>query len=317
VLRALTIFVRALSVSLIAAALAPAARAASTEWWVLAARLDSGDQLIVELTLTDVGPGERNAAAIGNWVAKDGALTPFSRAKLGGDWTPSADGKRIDLGKFVFDRSKPEAQLRVEKGSLRIALDFPLAAAPLATRKLAAGKWTQELWVSGAPVRASLWKKGMVAARTSAGRVALSRRLIEGPEARLAQRRLEAFTLAAAPLYVVEVANGRRAERWVVACDASGKLLAQDSVALASSERLSAVSPKLVLAGAAVGGVVHAGERVASYDPLANLPAPIRFVLGLRLQSVWMASPFALDVREGARTARREGTAIASYTFYQ
>jgi hypothetical protein len=308
---------RGLSVWLVAAALASAAQAASTEWWVLAARLDSGDQLIVEFTLTDVGPGERNAAAIGSWVAKDGTLTPFSRAKLEGDWTPSPDGKRIDLGKFVFDRSKPEAQLRVEKGSLRIALDFPLAAAPIARRKLAAGKWTQELWVASAPVQASLWKRGMTAARTSAGRVALSRRLIEGPEARLAQRRLEVFTLAAAPLYVVEVASGTRVERWLVACSASGMPIGQDFAALASNEKPSAVPPKLVIAGPAARGVVHAGERIAVYNPLEDLPAAIRFLLGLRLQSVWMASPFALDVREGERTARREGTAIASYTFYQ
>lgn len=316
-LRAVTTLQRALSVWLVAAALASSAQAASTEWWVLAARLDSGDQLIVEFTLTDVGPGERNAAAIGNWVAKDGTLTPFSRAKLEGDWTPSADGKRIDLGKFVFDRSKPEAQLRVEKGSLRIVLDFPIAPGPIATRKLAGGKWTQELWVASAPARASLWKRGMTETRTSAGRVALSRRVIDGPEARLAQRRLEVFTLDAAPLYLVEVASGARAERWLVACSASGKLLAQDSVDLAPREKLSAVSPKLALAGPAARGVVHAGERIALYDPLADVPAPIRFLLGLRLQSVWMASPFALDVREGERSARREGTAIASYTFYQ
>ncbi|MFI5321741.1 MAG: hypothetical protein ACHQ6V_19365, partial [Myxococcota bacterium] len=63
--------------------------------------------------------------------------------------------------------------------------------------------------------------------------------------------------------------------------------------------------------------VLSAGAPLASYDPLADLPAPIRFVLGLRLRSAWMASPFAIDVREGARAARREGTAIASYTFYQ
>jgi hypothetical protein len=296
---------------------ASASGAAPTEWWVLAARLDSGDQVIVEFTLTDVGPGERNAAAIGNWIAKDGALTPFSRAKLGGDWTASPDGKRIDLGKFVFDRTQPAAQLRVEKGSLRIALDFPLPAAPLAKRSLASGKWTQELWVAGARVQASLWKKGMTSPLVSAGRVALSRRSIQGPEAKLAQRRLEAFSLGAEPLYVLEVANGKRAERWVVACDAHGRPLAQDFAPLAPSDELGAVARRLTLAGPAVSGSLRAGARLAAYDPLAGLPAPIRFLLGLNLQSVWMASPFAVDVREGARAERREGTAIASYTFYQ
>jgi hypothetical protein len=298
-------------------ALACAARAEPTEWWVLAARLDSGDQVVAEFTLTDLGPGERNAAAIGSWVERGGVATPFSRAKLGGDWTPSPDGRRIDLGKFVFDRTRPQAQLRIEKGSLRIVLDFPLADAPLATRKLAGGRWTQQLWTGGAPARASLWRRGMAAPRVAAGRVALSRRMIDGAESKLAQRRNETFALEAAPLYVAEIASRGRAERWVVACDANGKPLAQDYGAVATREPLIAVSPRVTLAGSAVRGALTAGARLAAYDPLANLPAAIRFLLGLRLQSVWMASPFALDVREGARSAHREGIAIASYTFYQ
>jgi hypothetical protein len=298
-------------------AAAAAAHAAPTEWWLLAARLDSGEQVFVEFTLTDIGPGERNAAAIGNWLAPDGALTPFSRAKLGGAWTPSPDGKRIDLGKFVFDRTQPRAQLRVEKKSLQLTLDFPLAAAPLATHTLAGGKWTQELWAAGAPLNASFWKRGMAAPLAGKGRVALSRRKIEGPESKLAQRRLEAFSLGAAPIYVLEVAKGKRAERWVVAFDAHGKLLAQESATQVPNEKLGAPAARLALAGPLAPGVLSAGAPLASYDPLADLPAPIRFVLGLRLRSAWMASPFAIDVREGARAARREGTAIASYTFYQ
>ena len=291
---------------------APAANAAPTEWWVLAAQLDSGDRVLVELTLTDIGPGERNAAAIGEWIAADGAHTSFSRAKLGGDWTPSADGRRIDLGKFVFDRSAARAQLRVEKGSLRIALEFPLAAAPLATKRIAGGKWTQELWIAAAPVDASLWKRGMAAPLRTKGRVGLSRRAIEGPEAKLAARRLEAFTLGPAPLYVLELAKGKSAERWVVAFDAKGKLVAQDAGAVASKEALGAPAPQLSLAGPGATGALLAGTRLASYDPLANLPAPIRFLLGLRLKSTWMASPYDVSVS----AARRKGTAIASYTFY-
>jgi hypothetical protein len=293
-------------------AFAGAAFAAPTEWWVLAAQLDTGDRVLVEFTLTDVGPGERNAAAIGEWVAPDGALTPFSRAKLGGDWAASPDGRRIDLGKFVFDRSTAPAQVRVEKGSLRIALEFPLAAEPLATKRLAGGKWAQELWIASAPASASLWKRGMAEPLRTQGRVGLSRREIEGPEAKLAARRLEAFTLGAAPVYVLELANGKGAERWVVALDANGKLAAQDAVAAPNAGALGAPAPQLALTGPGATGTLLAGTRLASYDPLANLPAPIRFLLGLRLKSTWMASPY--DVSVGS--ARRKGTAIASYTFY-
>lgn len=291
---------------------AAAAHANTTEWWVLAAQLDSGDRVLVEFTLTDVGPGERNAAAIGNWVQPGGALVPFSRAKLGGDYRESADGRRIDLEKFVFDRSAARAQLRVEKGSLKIALDFPLAAQPLASRKLAAGKWEQQLWAASAEVDASLWKKGMPQPLRTKGRLGLSRRLITGGEAKLAQRRLEAFTLDRDALYVVELAKGGRAERWTVALGADGKLAGQDYAAGATADALGTPAPKLALPGPLATGALAAGTRLAAYDPLADLPAPIRFVMGLRLRSAWMASPLEASVRGQAR----KRSAIASYTFY-
>ena len=306
---------RALTLAALALA-STMARAADTEWWVLAAQLDSGDRVLVEFTLTNLGPGERNAAAIGRWLAKDGGAAEFSRAKLDGDWTPSADGRRIDLGKFVFDRTRPGAQLRVEKASLRIALDFPLAAAPLATRKLAGGKWTQELWAASAPVEATLWKKGLSAPIRSAGRVGLSRRLIQGSESKLAQRRLELFTLGAQPVYALELAHGARAERWVVALSPSGGVIAQDAPLVEPRGALSAPSP-LALAGPAVSGSVSGGTRLAAYDPLADVPALIRMALGLRLQSQWLAAPFALERRSGETRAPLSGTAIASYTFYK
>jgi hypothetical protein len=291
---------------------ASAARAAPTEWWVLAAQLESGDRVLVELTLTDVGPGERNAAAVGNWVRSDGTLVPFSRAKLGGDWNESADGRRIDLQKFVFDRSAERTRLRVEKKSLKLALDFSLPAQPLASRRLAGGKWTQELWAPAAEVTASLWREGMAQPLRTKGRVGLSRRLITGPEAKLASRRLEAFTLDREPLYVVEVAKGASAERWTLAFDARGKLAAQDFAPATIAEKLSSPSPRLALPGPAVTGTLTSGARLAAYDPLAGLPAPIRFVLGLRLRSAWMASPLEATVRGQTH----ERAAIASYTFY-
>jgi len=67
---------RAILASLITLA-ASGTFAAPTEWWLFAAELDSGDRVLVEFTLTDVGPGERNAAAIGRWVQQDGAVVAF------------------------------------------------------------------------------------------------------------------------------------------------------------------------------------------------------------------------------------------------
>ena len=101
-----------------------------------------------------------------------------------------------------------------------------------------------------------------------------------------------------------------------MALDAKGTVAGAEFGASALKEKLSAVSPKLVLDGSVANGALLGGKQLSSYDPLAELPGLIRFALGLRLRSAWTASPFDVSVRTGARSQRRQGTAIASYTFY-
>ncbi len=306
-------------VLLLAAGAASAAQAAPTEWWVIAARFDSGESLVFELTLTDQGPGERNAAAVGHWVAADGKLTPFRRAMRGGSWKNGANGRRIDLEKLIFDRSGERAQLRVEKKSLRIALDFPLAAQPLARRDLSGGAWTQELWTSGAPAEVSFWQRGLAEPLRARGLVAVSHRSVRGGESKLAARRLEAFSLAnETRLYVVELASAKRSERWVVV-DQGGQLLADAIEVAPPLPALASVPERIELPGAGpVRGELRAGREIVAYDPLAELPGPVRWVvsLAIRLRSAWMASPYDVTLSGAPKALRLRGTAIASYTFY-
>lgn len=302
---------------LASALLAPrAALAAPTEWWLLCARFDSGDALLFEITVTDAGPGDQNAAAVGQWWAPDGSLTPFYKAKREGKWQGSADGRVIDLEKAVFDRSGPRATLTARKKFIRISLDFPLAAQPLASHELAGGKWSQELWASGAPVSATLWREGRSEVRTR-GLVSLSHREISGQEAALAKRRLEAFSLGrGAQLYVAELAGAKRSERWVLALDAQGRVIAEALESGVTQGSLGAAPTRLALAAKGATGKLLAGRQLAAYDPLAELPGPVRFLLGLRLRSAWMASPFDVSVQAGGQPLRLQGTALASYTFY-
>lgn len=305
-----------LVVAVLAFGAASRARSGPTECWLLLARLDSGDALLFEITITDAGPGERNAAVIGRWATADGKLISFQKAKLGGEWSSGPGGRLIDLEKFQLDRRGPRARLSARKKAIRVELEFPLGAAPLAARELAGGKWTQELWASAVAVTATLWAEGRAEVKTR-GRVALSHRLIDGPEAKHAMRRGEAFSLdSGASLYVAEIAAAKRRERWLVARDARGRVIADVLETGGAQPGLRAAPAELVLATASARGKLLAGEQLAAYDPLAELPAAIRFVLGLRLRSAWMSSPFDFRVGDGAAALALRGTALASYTFY-
>jgi hypothetical protein len=300
----------------IALGLGAPARAAPTEGWLVLARLDSGDQLLFELTITDAGPGERNAAVIGRWKTHDGKTISFDKAKLGGEWTQSADGRRLDLEKFQLDRSAPLATLRAQKRSIRVAFDFALPAEPVAARAFAGGAWQQELWASTTPVSATLWAEGRSETKTR-GRLALTHRVVAGREGDHTQRRGELFSLGtSASVYVAEFASARGGERWVVARDASGRVIGDAVERTAAEPAPGSLPARSTLATSSVSGTLLAGTRLEAYDPLAELPAAIRFLVGLRLHSTWMSSPFDLQIRSAAGSEPLRGEALASYTFY-
>ncbi len=297
-------------------AAASAAGAAPTEWWVVCGRFEGGHTLALELTITDVGPGERNAAAVGSWIAPNGVVTPFRKARASGGWQSA--GTRLTLDDIVFDRASPRATLRADKRRIHLELGFPLGAQPIARHDFAGGAWHQELWASAAPAHASVRLEGTAAPLELSGVVAMSHRSIAGAESELALRRFEAFSLASRTrLYVAEVASARRSERWTLA-ERDGAIFSESFERSPAAPVGKGVPARIELAGERARGRFEAGRELVAYDPLAELPGPVRFLvsLAIRLRSAWMASPFDVTVRGASSGLRLRGTAIASYTFY-
>jgi hypothetical protein len=248
-------------------------------------------------------------------VAPSGQVTPFRKARVSRDWERA--GSKLTIGDIALDRATPRASFSAQKKRIRLELDFALGAHPIATREFAGGAWRQELWASGAPAHAKISLEGGPYQDIS-GVVALSHRVISGGESELAVRRLEVFSLAPGTrLYLAEVSSARRSERWTLA-ERDGVFFGESFEQLPGVPRGRGVPARLELAGERARGHVDAGRELVAYDPLAELPGPVRFLvsLAIRLRSAWMASPFDVTVRGASSGLRLRGTGIASYTFY-
>jgi len=79
----------------------PAARLLSSEsaseHWEFTARFDSGHYFFAEFLITNIGPGERNAAAIGYIIDPGGTPHRFTNGRRNGHWNLSPDHLSLHL----------------------------------------------------------------------------------------------------------------------------------------------------------------------------------------------------------------------------
>jgi hypothetical protein len=285
----------------------------AAEFWALTARFDSGHHLFVELTLTNVGVGDRNAAVIGHLVAPDGSVRSFRKAKREGAWRLSDDGTRIEIGKITFDRGCPVEHLEVVRDDLSVQLAFRPGGPSLASGLLPGGDRGFELIESAGLAEGTLWTADMPQPVSVEGRVALTHRWVDTLESRLVLRRLEFFSLdGQAALYLTEARTPEGGvRRWLVV-EAGGGIPRQsdafevtpdwggvDAEGFAQLDRLQ-------LNGSGLSGHLDVSSPLVRYDPLRELPAPLRLALSLsmRWRTAFSPAPFELRIEEEGGVAR-------------
>ncbi len=106
----------------------PAARLLSqesaSEHWEVTARFSSGHLLFVEFLITNLGWGDRSAAAIGHVIAPDGTIAPFRNGRREGRWQLSADRLRLEVGGSTLDLHGPQYRVLIHKKEVRADLRF-------------------------------------------------------------------------------------------------------------------------------------------------------------------------------------------------
>jgi hypothetical protein len=303
----------------------------ASEHWEFTARFDSGHLLFVEFLITNIGLGERNAAAVWHLVTPEGKTRRTTNGRSEGKWTLSADRLRMEVGSSVLDLHAPAYQLRVNKKNMRIDLQFRPDAQVVWSENAVPSGYALDLLAAAVPVEGTVWAKGMGNPLTVKGTVAATHSWMNEAGSSLIRRRVEFFSLQEQnPFYGVDFTapNGGRA-RWVVvkpngskAYDSGKVEWILDGRAKEPRERGYEVPATMRVKNAQLEGEAQLERVLLRTDPFVDIPRSFRFVvslaLDLRPRRVWALSPYELSFSPATKKQsplELQGAGVTAVTF--
>jgi hypothetical protein len=305
----------------------------ASEHWEFTAQFDSGYLLFAEFLITNIGLGDRNAAASGHIVAPDGNTYRFTNGRRESYWTLSSDRLRIEIGASVLDLHDPAYQIQVNKRSVRVNLRFRPDGPAVWSEAFSPPGYALDLLAAAVPVEGTLWVKGMTEPVTVRGTLAATHSWMNEAGSSLVLRRIEFFALQENfPLYSVDLTTPKGSRiQWMVVKQQGKREYESRTFKLS----LDGQTKEPRDPGYEVPGTFHVKstemeeqvqlERVlVRNDPLIDLPQPFRFLvalaLDLRPRRVWALSPFEVFSPTDPPPAehaplRVRGTGVTAVTF--
>jgi hypothetical protein len=303
----------------------------ASEHWEFTARFDSGHLLFVEFLITNIGLGERNAAAAWHLVTPEGNTRRTTNGRSEDRWTLSSDRLRIEIGSSLLDLHMPAYRLQVDKKSIRINLQFRPDAQAVWSESAAPSGYALDLLAAAAPIAGTVWVRGMGAPLSVKGTVGATHSWMNEAGSSLIRRRVEFFSLQEQhPFYGVDFTtpNGGRV-RWVAvkpngskAYDSSKVEWTLDGRAKGPRERGYEVPAAIRVKNAQLEGKARLERVLLRTDPFVDIPRSFRFVvslaLDLRPRRVWALSPYELSFSPAAEKQsplQLQGAGVTAVTF--
>jgi hypothetical protein len=305
----------------------------SSEHWEFTARFDSGHLLFAEFFITNIGPGDRNAAAVWHIVTSEGKTHRFTNGRRESHWQLSADGLRVEVGSSLLDLHDPVYHLRLHKRNARIDLRFHRDGPAVWSEHFTQYGYALDLLGAAIPVDGVLWIKGMVEPVAVRGTLAATRSWMSEAGSSIILRRVEFFALDPDfPLYSVDLTTPKGQHvRWMILAPHGVRTYeahqfdeVPDDTVNESQERGYEVPGSLRFRNSEIEGKIQLERVVSRDDPFAELPQPFRYLvelaLDLRPRRVWARSPFTICSFFSFATAdhspvRAQGVGVTAVTF--
>ena len=299
----------------------------ASEYWDLVARFDSGHHLFARFLITNEGPGEKTGVAYGHFVEPDGTVHSWRNGRRQQNWNLGPKGLLLEVGSSDLDLREQSYRLRIHKKKVKIDLRFEPSAPAAWDANARNSEPAIDLLANSAPIRGSVWFRGMPAPLELTGRSALSHTWMERSEAKVALRRLEFFSLGDDPaihLRDFEAPDGTRS-RWLAIVRAGENLFETNDFEISYEGRSedsnsSAVYPiprTLRFRGPTVRGEIEIKVGLVHHDPMQDIPQPFRFLLSLSMRPhrMWAESPFGVTVGSGPDELKIHGTGLTTVTY--
>ncbi len=185
----------------------------ASQYWDLTAELESGHRIFARFQITNQGPGDNNATAIGHVITPGGEAVKFRNGRLESGWTLSKDRLDLDVGKSHLDLHPPRYRLRVNKKDVRIRLNFAPNALTSLPRKVTGKRYRVDLLALGATATGTLELEGADEIALE-GKASLTHTVATKDETDLALRRFELYAQQGShPFYAVQFLDHKNRRR--------------------------------------------------------------------------------------------------------
>ncbi len=289
-------------------------------YWDVTAAFASGDRVYARVIVTRVGPGERNAAGVGFWIAPDGTQTRFQNGRSEGEFEVSDSGDRVRIGSTRLELGEAAQVFEVDNDRRGVKVRLAIEAPRSKSVGIFPGDPEVDLLVLGRPATARVWRTGMAAPRELRGAATVVRTRHRVCEPEVSALRVDVHRLTAndASLFVHERLVGGAQRSWLGWRGARGvRTLRPETVAL-EDWRAEGDGPPLPHqirpTGRALSGSIAIRAPHLSVDPLDALPRLVRMLywFGARPRRIWADATSELASNAGKSLPR--GAMIASFT---
>lgn len=305
-------------------------RDSASEYWDLYGRFDSGDRLFGRFLITNEGPGQRSAAAIGHLVRADGRAVPFHNGRRRGRWEISPDGRRIEIGSSVLDQRGPVHHFEFDssKQGMKIHLSFEPVGPVAWSGGADPTGYGSDLLEIGAPVEGTVWVAGMARAEAVSGTLAVTHTWVERSESELALRRIEFLSLRGGTALYLSDLTTPSGERWRwLAIRHQGEILYRSAhfglelgePSPATADPAYAFPESLRIHNTELEGEIRLDRALLRHDMFEGLPLPFRLLLSFKMRPhrLWIDSSFEVKLRAGPKRPSLDlrGSGVTSVTF--
>lgn len=283
----------------------------ASEAWVLYIELASGHRITQRFLLSNAGPGEHNAVALGHILEPGRAPFRYENGRRRARWTLSDDRLFFDIAASHLDLHRPSGELRISKEDVEIQLFFDFdAQAPSArvpAERLPPGYQVEVLAV-GAATRGTLRAPWMDAPLETTGRTWLVHTFTNDEEAGLLARRVDVFGRSEKTAFYAIELQGRGDWRSGWAMTAGRDRLVVESginVPAAWRELPGATGPReypkpagFEMSGERISGLISLGPEWLRFDPLEVLPQPFQWFVrrSSKPREVWADATIGVSI---------------------
>ena len=288
----------------------------ASEAWTLFLELESGHRITQRFLLTNVGPGEHSAVAVGHLVEPGRAPYRYENGRRRARWTLSDDRLFFDIAASHLDLHRPKGELRITKDDIEIRMFFDFHETAASARVPAAAlppRYHVEVLAMGAPTKGTILAPWMSTPVETRGRAWLVHTWTPKEEARLLSRRLEVYGAdSETSFYAIQLrGNGDWAGAWSIAADRSGRIVESPINVEKPWNELSGqgggkypTPAGFEIADTPFAGSISLAREWLRFDPLEVIPQPFRWFIRRRSrpQEVWA------DARIGVSLSSAPGT---------